>query len=41
VRANAGMSTIADKMIVHDGTTIDLGTLWGSTKFIILNENPQ
>jgi hypothetical protein len=41
VRANAGMSTIADKTIDHYGPTVDLGELYGTTKFIIFNENPQ
>lgn len=41
VRANAGMSTIADKEIVHDGGTIDLGTVAGFTKFVLVNEKPE
>ncbi len=40
VRAEAGMSTIADKTIVHDGGTNVLDTMTGETKFILVNKRP-
>ena len=41
LRAEAGMSTLAEKTISNDGDTIVMGTMSGSTKFILVNKGAK